>query len=400
MFINTLTKKNNFPIFDDNKLVYLDSASTSQKPTNVINGIKKVYERSNANVHRALYNLGSESTRLFESARKDISSFINADSAKEIIFTGGTTESINLLAYTLGSRLDKNDEILISQMEHHANIVPWQQLANRSGARLRYLPLTDTGELDLSQPEKYFTKKTKIISITHMSNVLGTINPIEKISKIANTIGALFIVDGAQSVSHVPVDVKELGCDFLAFSGHKMLGPTGVGILWGKYDILDSLPPFMSGGEMIDRVSMERSSWNKVPYKFEAGTPNYIQAIGLGFAVNFLSNIGMAKIKDHEKKLTDYAIKELKGISGLNIYGNPSSRGGVISFNITNIHPQDLAQFLNEDKICIRVGHHCAQPLLNLLGETSTARISFYIYNDSSDIDKLVDSIKSTTNYF
>ena len=234
MFINTLSKKNDFPIFDNNNLIYLDSASTSQKPTNVIHGIKKVYERSNANVHRALYNLGSESTRLFESARKNISGFINAGSAEEIIFTGGTTESINLLAYTLGSRLDKNDEILISQMEHHANIVPWQQLANRSGVKLRYLPITDSGELDLSQPEKYFTKKTKIVSITHMSNVLGTVNPIEKISEISKNIGAVFIVDGAQSVSHMSVDVKNLGCDFLAFSGHKMLGPTGVGVLWGK----------------------------------------------------------------------------------------------------------------------------------------------------------------------
>jgi len=400
LLINTLSKKNDFPIFDNNNLIYLDSASTSQKPTNVINGIKKVYERSNANVHRALYNLGSESTRLFESARKNISGFINAGSAEEIIFTGGTTESINLLAYTLGSRLDKNDEILISQMEHHANIVPWQQLANRSGVKLRYLPITDSGELDLSQPEKYFTKKTKIVSITHMSNVLGTVNPIEKISEISKNIGAVFIVDGAQSVSHMSVDVKNLGCDFLAFSGHKMLGPTGVGVLWGKYDILDSLPPFMSGGEMIETVSMENSTWNKVPYKFEAGTPNYVQAIGLGFAVDYLSTIGMEKIKDHEKKLTDYAIGRLGEISGLNIYGKPSSRGGVISFNIDNIHPQDLAQFLNEDNICIRVGHHCAQPLLNILGETSTARISFYIYNDSSDIDKLVDSIKSTINYF
>ena len=400
MFINTLSKKNDFPIFDNNNLIYLDSASTSQKPTNVINGIKKVYERSNANVHRALYNLGSESTRLFESARKNISGFINAGSAEEIIFTGGTTESINLLAYTLGSRLDKNDEILISQMEHHANIVPWQQLANRSGVKLRYLPITDSGELDLSQPEKYFTKKTKIVSITHMSNVLGTVNPIKKISKISKNIGAVFIVDGAQSVSHMSVDVKNLGCDFLAFSGHKMLGPTGVGVLWGKYDILDSLPPFMSGGEMIETVSMENSTWNKVPYKFEAGTPNYVQAIGLGFAVDYLSTIGMEKIKDHEKKLTDYAIGRLEEISELNIHGKPSSRGGVISFNINNIHPQDLAQFLNEDNICIRVGHHCAQPLLNILGETSTARISFYIYNDSSDIEKLVDSIKSTINYF
>ena len=400
MTIDTLVQKKDFPIFSDDSLVYLDSASTSQKPDIVINGLKNVYENSNANVHRALYNLGSESTKLFESAREKISSFINASCSKEIVFTGGTTESINLLAYTFGTKLEKNDEILISHMEHHANLVPWQLLAKMSGAKLRYLPLTESGELDLSQSEKYFTKKTKIISITHMSNVLGTVNPIKKISKIAKSIGAVFVVDGAQSVSHMPVDVQSLGCDFLAFSGHKMLGPTGIGILWGRLDMLESLPPFMTGGEMIETVTLEKSTWNKVPYKFEAGTPNYVQAIGLGIAVEYLNKIGMKKVQEHEKKLTDYAIEKLEIISGLYIHGNPSSRGGVISFNMNKIHPQDLAQFLNEDNICIRVGHHCAQPLLKTLDETSTARISFYVYNDSSDVDKLVESIKSTIKYF
>ena len=400
MTIDTLVQKKDFPIFSDDSLVYLDSASTSQKPDIVINGLKNVYENSNANVHRALYKLGSESTKLFESAREKISSFINASSSKEIVFTGGTTESINLLAYTFGTKLEKNDEILISHMEHHANLVPWQLLAKMSGAKLKYLPLTESGELDFSQSEKYFTKKTKIISITHMSNVLGTVNPIKKISKIAKSIGAVFVVDGAQSVSHMPVDVQSLGCDFLAFSGHKMLGPTGIGILWGRLDMLESLPPFMTGGEMIETVTLEKSTWNKVPYKFEAGTPNYVQAIGLGIAVEYLNKIGMKRIQEHEKKLTDYAIEKLKIISGLYIHGNPSNRGGVISFNLNKIHPQDLAQFLNEDNICIRVGHHCAQPLLKTLGETSTARISFYVYNDSYDVDKLVESIQSTINYF
>lgn len=400
MTIDTLVQKKDFPIFSDDSLVYLDSASTSQKPDIVINGLKNVYENSNANVHRALYNLGSESTKLFESAREKISSFINASSSKEIVFTGGTTESINLLAYTFGTKLEKNDEILISHMEHHANLVPWQLLAKMSGAKLKYLPLTESGELDFSQSEKYFTKKTKIISITHMSNVLGTVNPIKKISKIAKSIGAVFVVDGAQSVSHMPVDVQSLGCDFLAFSGHKMLGPTGIGVLWGRLDMLESLPPFMAGGEMIETVTLEKSTWNKVPYKFEAGTPNYVQAIGLGIAVEYLNKIGMKRIQEHEKKLTDYAIEKLEIISGLYIHGNPSNRGGVISFNLNKIHPQDLAQFLNEDNICIRVGHHCAQPLLKTLGETSTARISFYVYNDSYDVDKLVESIQSTINYF
>ena len=400
MTIDTLVQKKDFPIFSDDSLVYLDSASTSQKPDIVINGLKNVYENSNANVHRALYKLGSESTKLFESAREKISSFINASSSKEIVFTGGTTESINLLAYTFGTKLEKNDEILISHMEHHANLVPWQLLAKMSGAKLKYLPLTESGELDFSQSEKYFTKKTKIISITHMSNVLGTVNPIKKISKIAKSIGAVFVVDGAQSVSHMPVDVQSLGCDFLAFSGHKMLGPTGIGVLWGRLDMLESLPPFMAGGEMIETVTLEKSTWNKVPYKFEAGTPNYVQAIGLGIAVEYLNKIGMKRIQEHEKKLTDYAIEKLEIISGLYIHGNPSNRGGVISFNLNKIHPQDLAQFLNEDNICIRVGHHCAQPLLKTLGETSTARISFYVYNDSYDVDKLVESIQSTINYF
>jgi cysteine desulfurase/selenocysteine lyase len=398
--IDTLVHKKDFPIFSDDSLVYLDSASTSQKPSDVINGLKNVYEHSNANVHRALYNLGSESTQMFESAREKISSFINASSSQEIVFTGGTTESINLLAYTLGTKLEEHDEILISHMEHHANLVPWQLLAKRSGAKLRYLPLTESGELDLSQSEKYFTNKTKIISITHMSNVLGTVNPIKKIAKIAKSIGAVFVVDGAQSVSHMPVDVQNLGCDFLAFSGHKMLGPTGIGVLWGTLDNLKSLPPFMTGGEMIETVTLDSSTWNKVPYKFEAGTPNYVQAIGLGIAVEYLNKIGMKKIQEHEKKLTDYAIKKLERISGLYIHGNPSNRGGVISFNLNKIHPQDLAQFLNEDNICIRVGHHCAQPLLKTLDETSTARISFYVYNDSSEVDKLVESIQSTIKYF
>jgi len=398
--IDTLVQKKDFPIFSDDSLVYLDSASTSQKPDIVINGLKNVYENSNANVHRALYKLGSESTKLFESAREKISSFINASSSKEIVFTGGTTESINLLAYTFGTKLEKNDEILISHMEHHANLVPWQLLAKMSGAKLKYLPLTESGELDFSQSEKYFTKKTKIISITHMSNVLGTVNPIKKIAKIAKSIGAIFVVDGAQSVSHMPVDVQNLGCDFLAFSGHKMLGPTGIGVLWGTLDMLESLPPFMAGGEMIETVTLEKSTWNKVPYKFEAGTPNYVQAIGLGIAVEYLNNIGMKRIQEHERKLTDYAIEKLERISGLYIHGNPSNRGGIISFNLNKIHPQDLAQFLNEDNICIRVGHHCAQPLLKTLDETSTARISFYVYNDSYDVDKLVESIQSTINYF
>ena len=398
--MSNLINKADFPIFDDNNLIYLDSASTSQKPKIVLDTIKNVYERYNANVHRALYDLGSKSTELYEDSREIISKLINAPSSKEIIFTSGTTASINLLSYSLESKLQKNDEILISHMEHHANIVPWQQLAKRIGAKLRYLPLTESGDIDLTNSKKYFTNKTKIVSITHMSNVLGTINPIKKIAKMAKSIGAIYIIDGAQSVSHMNVNVQDLDCDFLAFSGHKMLGPTGVGILWGKMALLNDLDPFLSGGEMIDKVNLESSTWNDVPYKFEAGTPNYVQAIGMGEAVKYLLNIGMNNIHNYEKELTSYAIEKLQNIPSIKIYGEPDKKGGVISFNIKNIHPQDLAQFLNEDNICMRVGHHCAQPLLKTLNETSTARISFYIYNDFSDIDKLVDSINSTIKYF
>ena len=399
MSVDTLVPKKDFPIFNDTSLVYLDSASTSQKPSAVINSLKNVYENSNANVHRALYSLGSKSTEMYESARKTVAKFINA-APQEVVFTSGTTESLNLLSYTLDSKIDKNDEILISHMEHHANLVPWQLLAKKTGAKLRYLPLTKEGDLDLSETERYFTSKTKVVSLTHMSNVLGSINPIDKISEITKKIDAIFIVDAAQSVSHIPVDVQNLGCDFITFSGHKMLGPTGIGVLWGSLKMLESLPPFLSGGEMIETVTLENATWNEVPYKFEAGTPNYVQAIGLGTAVEYLSNIGMENVQEHEKKLTEYAIEKLKTIPELYIHGSPSSRGGVISFNLNKIHPQDLSQFLNEDNICIRVGHHCAQPLLKTLGETSTARISFYVYNDSSDIDKFVESLKSAMRYF
>ena len=398
--MSTIVNKSEFPIFKNRKLIYLDSASTSQKPKVVLDAMKNVYENSNANVHRALYDLGSESTELYESSRELVAKFINANSSKEIIFTSGATASINLLAYSIGSQLKEGDEILISHMEHHANIVPWQQLVKRTRAKLKYLPLTDKGEIDLSKSNELITAKTKIVSITHMSNVLGTINPIKEIAKLTKMVGAVFIVDGAQSVSHMPVNVQDLECDFLVFSGHKMLGPTGVGVLWGKFELLNNLDPFLSGGEMIEKVTLEESTWNEVPYKFEAGTPNYVQAIGLGAAVKFLSKIGMENVHNYEKELTSYAIEKLQSIPNLNIHGSPKNRGSVISFNIENIHPQDLAQFLNEDNICIRVGHHCAQPLLETLNETSTARASFYIYNDFSDIDKLVDSIKSTISYF
>ena len=392
--------KKDFPIFSGSDLVYLDNAATTQKPQSVLDEVDSLYREANANVHRALYSLGSEATERFENSRKKVAKYIGANSEKEIVFTSGTTESINLLARSFGNTLKPGDEILISEMEHHSNIVPWQMASQRTGATLKYLSIKETGELDISNPEKYFTSNTKIISLTHMSNVLGTINPIKKLSAKAHQVGAIMIVDGAQGASHLPVDVKELGCDFYAFSGHKMLGPTGIGVLWGKTEHLEEMDPFMGGGEMINTVTMESSTWNDIPYKFEAGTPNFAQAVGLGAAIDYLQNIGMDSIAAHEQKLIKYALGKLNQIDGLRIHGSAKDRGGVISFNTDGIHPHDLAQFLNEDNIAIRVGHHCAQPLLKTLGETATARLSFYIYNDESDVDKFCESLETIKNYF
>ena len=392
--------KSDFPIFNNSDLIYLDNASTSQKPQAVLDTINSVYTKSNANVHRALYSLGTEATEKYEDSRKKIANFIGAHSEKEIIFTSGATESLNLLAYSLSSDLGPEDEILISEMEHHSNIIPWQQLAKRTGAKIQYIPISVDGELDLSEENNLFNSNTKIVSITHVSNVLGTINPIKKISSMAHQYGAVLIIDGAQGAAHKKINVKDLGCDFYAFSGHKMLGPTGSGVLWGKLNLLDHMEPFMSGGEMIDKVTMTSATWNEVPYKFEAGTPNFIQAIGLGAAVEYLESIGMDQITDHEKELTSYALNKLQTINNIKIHCSGNNRIGVVSFNIENIHPHDLAQFLNEYNIALRVGHHCAQPLLSKLNETSTARLSTYLYNDEQDIDKLCSALQEIIGYF
>jgi len=392
--------KADFPIFNNSDLVYLDNASTTHKPQRVLDAILSMYTESNANVHRALYDMGSKATERFENSRKKIATFIHATSEKEIIFTSGTTESINLLGRTLGNDLGPGDNILVSEMEHHANLVPWQMACERTGANLKFIPLNDKGELDLSQPGRYFRPSTKIISIAHVSNVLGTINPINEIATMAKDVGAILIVDGAQGVPHQAVDVQELGCDFYAFSGHKMLGPTGIGSLWGRMEILERMGPFMGGGEMIDTVSMHSSTWNEVPYKFEAGTPNFVQAVGLGAAIDYLEELGMDKIAKDEKELTNYALKRMSQIEGVRVFGAAEHRSGVISFNLDGIHAHDLAQFLNEDHIAIRVGHHCAQPLLSSLKESSVARLSIYVYNDRSDIDKFCNSLTTIKNYF
>ena len=392
--------KSDFPIFNNSDLIYLDNASTTQKPQYVLDASYSMYTECNANVHRAIYEIGSRATEKFEQARTKVASFINAPSNQEIIFTSGTTESLNLLARTLGNSLNKGDDILISEMEHHANIVPWQMACERTGANLRYIPTNKKGDLDLAKAGRYFTPATKIISLTHVSNVLGTINPISEIAKIAQSIGSIFIVDGAQGVPHQSVNVQELGCDFYTFSGHKMLAPTGIGILWGKTAILEKMDPFMGGGEMIDTVTLQSSTWNDLPYKFEAGTPNFVQAVGLGAAIDYLLEIGLKNITDHEKKLTKYLLTKMSKIDNIHIFGEPINRSGVISFNIEGIHASDLAQFLNEYNIAIRVGHHCAQPLLKSLNESSIARLSIYVYNDESDIDKFCDALTKIKNYF
>jgi len=400
MKFSTNKIKKEFPIFNDSDLIYLDNASTTQKPKAVLDAINSMYSETNANVHRSIYSLGSLATKKFEKAREKISSFISANSEKEIIFTSGTTESINLLAHSIGNTLKPGDEILVSEMEHHSNLVPWQLAAKRTGANLAFIPLSEKGELDLSEPERYFKPSTKIVAITHVSNVLGTVNPLKIIAELAHKVGAVFIVDGAQAAPHQFVDVKELNCDFYTFSGHKMLGPTGIGVLWGKLEMLESMDPFMGGGEMIDSVSMKSSTWNEVPYKFEAGTPNIVQAVGLGAAIDYINSIGINEISSHEKNLTDYALNKLSQLDDFKIFGNATERTGVISFNLNGIHPHDLAQFLNEDNIAIRVGHHCAQPLLSSLNQNSIARLSIYIYNSEKDIDKFYQSLIKIKSYF
>ena len=400
MSFSPQVEKKNFPIFDKSDLIYLDNAATTHKPSIVLDTVNKLYKEANANVHRAIYDLGNKSTKLYEDSRKKVSDFINAYSEKEIVFTSGATESLNLLAYSLSNTLKINDEILISEMEHHSNIVPWQIIAKNTGAKLRYIPINNKGELDLTNCKDYFNSNTKIVSITHMSNVLGTINPLKILANKAHEVGALFIVDGAQGVPHMDVDLKDINCDFYVFSGHKMLAPTGIGVLWGKYNLLNEMEPFMGGGEMINTVTLKESTWNEVPYKFEAGTPNFAQAVGLGAAIDYLNEIDIKSISEHENELTQYALNELNKINNIKIHGAPANRGGVISFNIKGVHSHDLAQFLNEENIAIRVGHHCAQPLLDNLGETSTARISFYLYNDEPDIEKFCKALTKIQTYF
>ena len=386
-----------FPIFHERKgLVYLDSASTTQKPQCVIDSVSSFYSNYNANIHRALYEIGEKATNEFESVRDKVKRFLNVPDSHEVIFTRSSTESINLVAYSWGSgNLNKGNRILVTEMEHHSNLVPWQMASEKTSSKLKYLPLQKNGMLDLSSIETDLND-IGMLAMVHQSNVFGTINPVSKIIELAKSRGIVTLIDGAQAVPHFPVDISKIDCDFYVYSGHKMVGPTGVGVLVGRKTILEKMDPFLGGGEMINNVTMEKSTWNEIPWKFEAGTPNIAQVIGLGRAIEFICDIGLENIQLHEDKLLEYSIEELSKINGMELYGSPSNRGAVIPFNIEGVHSHDLAKFLDTDEICIRAGHHCAQPIMNVLGISASARASFYLYNNAKDIDKLVESIKKT----
>lgn len=405
--VNSYELRNDFPIFkkkiNGKDLVYLDNASTTQKPYSVINSITDFYSNYNSNIHRAVYQLAEEATELYEQSRKKIANFINVR-PEEIIFTRNTTESINLIAHSWArSNLKKDDIIAITEIEHHSNIVPWQILCQEIGTRLEYVGIDESGFLDVEYLiELISSRKVKLVSISHMSNVLGTIVPIERIIKTAHQYDIPVIVDGAQSVPHMPVDAKNLDCDFLVFSAHKMLGPTGVGVLYAKKEFLEKMKPFMGGGDMIKEVFKFHTNYNEVPYKFEAGTPNIADVVGFGAAVDYLEKIGMENIRKYEIYLTEYALESMQSLKYITIYGPMDSkfRGGVISFNIADIHPHDLATIMNDHGIAIRSGHHCAQVLMQRLDVPATSRASFYIYNTKEEIDKFVNAIKEAGRIF
>ncbi|WP_240374481.1 cysteine desulfurase [Bacillus piscicola] len=393
-----------FPILDQDvngkPLVYLDSAATSQKPLQVIEAVDDYYRRYNSNVHRGVHTLGSLATDAYEGAREKVRSFIHAASTQEIIFTRGTTTAINMVAESYGkSVLKDGDEIVLTQMEHHSNIIPWQQTAKATGAKLKYIPMQEDGTLSLEDVKNTITSHTKIVAITNVSNVLGTINPIKEITKIAHGHGAVTVVDGAQTVPHMKVDVQELDCDFFAFSAHKMVGPTGIGVLYGKKQLLENMEPVEFGGEMIDFVDLHDSTWKELPWKFEGGTPIIAGAIGLGAAIDFLEDVGMDNIAAHEKKLVDYACSKLEEVEGITTYG-PEKRAGLITFNIDTVHPHDVATVLDSEGIAVRAGHHCAQPLMKWLDVTATARASFYLYNTLEEIDAFAEGLIKTKEYF
>lgn len=396
-----------FPILNQevngHPLVYLDSAATSQKPVQVIETIENYYREYNSNVHRGVHTLGTRATDAYEGAREKVRKFISASSIEEIIFTRGTTTALNTVAQSYAmENVKEGDEIVITPMEHHSNIIPWQQVAKKTGATLKYLPLQADGTIALVDVENTITPATKVVSIAYVSNVLGVINPIKEIAAIAHKNGAVLVVDAAQGAPHVKINVQDLDCDFLGFSGHKMCGPTGIGVLYGKKQLLENMEPIEFGGEMIDFVGLYESTWKELPWKFEAGTPIIAGAIGLGAAIDFLEEIGLENITEHEHKLAAYAMEKMSSINGLTIYGpqNANNRAGVITFNIEDVHPHDVATVLDAEGIAVRAGHHCAQPLMKWLNVSATARASFYLYNSEEDVDKLVEGIGKTKEYF
>ncbi|WP_300119079.1 cysteine desulfurase [uncultured Enterococcus sp.] len=389
-------------IVNDEPLIYLDNAATTQKPQAVLDVLNHYYLQDNANVHRGVHTLAERATAEFEAARKKVQQFIHANSNKEIIFTKGTTDSLNIVAQSYGEFIQAGDEIVISKMEHHANLIPWQQLAKRKQAVLRYIPLTADGHLDVQAAKTIINEKTAIVALAHVSNVLGTVNPVKEITQLAHQHQAIMVVDGAQAVAHMPVDVQELDCDFYCFSGHKMCGPTGIGVLYGKQALLEKMEPVAFGGEMIDFVDLYESTWTELPWKFEAGTPNIAGAIGLGAAIDYLEKIGMQTIHEYEQAIVAELLPKLQRIDGLTIYGpqNPAEHTAVIAFNLDHLHPHDVASALDMQGIAVRAGHHCAQPLIKELGCFATARASFYFYNTKEEADQLVAAILATKEFF
>ncbi len=401
------TIKADFPVLDQKvngyKLVYLDSAASSQKPREVINALLEYYRNDHANIHRGMHTLAGRATEAYERTREHVARFIGGVSPKEIIFTAGTTEALNLVANTYGeTSIREGDEIVITEMEHHANLIPWFMLAKRKNAVLKRIPITVCGHLDLSNIDEIIGPKTKILALTHMSNVLGTVNPVKELTAKAKKFGAVVVADGAQAAPHMPVDVKDLGVDFYVFSSHKMLGPTGVGVLYGRRELLEEMPPYNVGGEMIREVRFDKVTWAELPHKFEAGTPNIADVVAFDAALTYLEKLGMDNIHRHEKNLTAYAIRRMTELPGLEIQGpqDVETRGGAISFTDPTIHPHDIGTFLDSRGIAVRAGHHCAQPLLRILGKVATARASLYVYNDESDIDALVAALIEMRKYF
>ncbi len=401
---DTREVRRDFPILDrrvgEMKLVYLDNAATSQKPRQVLDTLNEYYEEHNANIHRGVHSLAEEATALYEGSRERVARFLGAPDVRGLIFTRGTTESINLVAHAWGRKnLREGDEILLTEAEHHSNLVPWQLAARATGAKLRFIPVREDGTLDMEVASRLISPRTKMVGCIHSSNVLATVNPVERLAELAHNVGALMLVDGAQSAPHMPVDVASLGCDFFACSGHKMLGPTGVGVLWGRPEILDAMDPFLGGGEMIREVHLEHSTWNELPHKFEAGTMNIAQAVGLGAAVDYLDALGMENVREHERRLGEYAYRRLSAIGGITVYGPENDRTGLVSFFLPDVHPHDLSQLLDEEGIAIRSGHHCAQPLMRRLGVAATARASFYLYNTEEEVDALLTALERARQF-